>query len=111
MYDKGVSQTPKPRVLTAKFGDGYEMRVRDGINNTPRAWGLTFANKPKIEADDLYTFFNRLASVDTAKLTVPDTNSGSNEDEVVVVIEAYTKAIVYDNYYTISCTAREVFEP
>ena len=31
--DKGIQQTAKPRVLKAQFGDGYEMRVRDGINN------------------------------------------------------------------------------
>ena len=30
--DKGMSAPYKPRVLVAKFGDGYEQRVRDGIN-------------------------------------------------------------------------------
>ena len=40
IYDKGIQQTVKPRVLKAQFGDGYEMRVRDGINNTPREWSL-----------------------------------------------------------------------
>ena len=44
VYDKGITQTPNPRVLSVQFGDGYEMRVRDGINNTPRSWGLTFNN-------------------------------------------------------------------
>ena len=27
IYDRGIAQAPKPRVLKAQFGDGYEMRV------------------------------------------------------------------------------------
>ena len=34
--DKGMSAPYKPRVLSAKFGDGYEQRLRDGINNVER---------------------------------------------------------------------------
>ena len=47
VYDRGIQQTPAPRVLKAQFGDGYEMRVRDGINNTPRTWALSFNNRTK----------------------------------------------------------------
>ena len=36
IYDKGIQMATAPRVLKAQFGDGYEMRVKDGINNTPR---------------------------------------------------------------------------
>tara|TARA_B100000530_G_C15617913_1_gene353134 strand:- start:163 stop:582 length:420 start_codon:yes stop_codon:yes gene_type:complete len=109
VYDKGVSQTPEPRVLKAQFGDGYEMRVRDGINNTPRVWGLTFANRTKEDIDKLYKFMNTLASVDTAKLTVP--NSVDGEETVTVVLEGYSRTLSYDNFYSLSCSAREVFEP
>jgi len=108
VYDKGLQQTPAPRVLKAQFGDGYEMRVRDGINNTPRTWGLTFNNRTKEDIDKLYKFMNTLASVDTAKLTVP--NSVDGEDTVTVVLEGYTKTYSYDNFYTLACNAREVFE-
>ena len=109
VYDKGVSQTPEPRVLKAQFGDGYEMRVRDGINNTPRSWGLTFNNRTKEDIDKLYKFINTLASVDTAKLTVP--NSVDGEETVTVVLEGYSRVLSYDSYYSLTCTAREVFEP
>jgi len=110
IYDKGVQMSTKPRVLKAQFGDGYEMRVKDGINNTPRSWSLNFANRPKAEIDDLYTFMNQLAEVSTAKLTIPDTNASGSEEEVIVIIEGYNKSINYDEYYSLSCTAREVFE-
>ena len=85
------------------------MRVRDGINNTPRSWGLTFNNRTKEDIDKLYKFINTLASVDTAKLTVP--NSVDGEETVTVVLEGYSRVLSYDSYYSLTCTAREVFEP
>ena len=108
-YDRGIQQTEEPRVLKAQFGDGFEMRVRDGINNTPRTWALSFANRTKSDIDKLYKFMNTLASVDTAKLTVP--NAVDGEETVTVVLEGYSRTLTYDEFYTLSCTAREVFEP
>ena len=105
----GFKVTAEPRVRNVQFGDGYEMRVRDGINNTPRVWGLTFANRTKEDIDKLYKFMNTLASVDTAKLTVP--NSVDGEETVTVVLEGYSRTLSYDNFYSLSCSAREVFEP
>ena len=106
-YDKGVMQSAKPRVLQAKFGDGYEMRVRDGINNTPREWSLSFKTRTKADIDNLYDFFNGLASVDTCKLTVP---FDGGESTAVVVIEEYSRTLDYDEFYSLNCKAREVFE-
>ena len=51
---------------------------------------------------------NTLAAVDTAKLTVP--NSVDGEETATVVLEGYNRVMTYDNFYSLSCTAREVFE-
>jgi phage-related protein len=117
MFDKGASETPKPKVLKAQFGDGYEMRVADGINNTPRTWSLGFNNRTREDIDNLYRFFTVLASVDTCRLTVPDTTAvagtGSTvdvEEAVTVVIEQFTRSMGTTLYYSMTCTAREVFE-
>jgi len=107
MYDRGLQQSAKPRVLKAQFGDGYEMRVRDGINNTPREWSLSFNNRTKADIDNIYDFFNGLASVDTCKLVVP---FDGGESTAVVVIESYSRTLLHDDYYSLTCTAREVFE-
>ena len=119
MFDKGIAEAPKPRVLKAQFGDGYEMRIRDGINNTPRKWSLVFNNRTREDIDNLYRFFIVLASVDTCRLTVPDTTAvsvGSDgsttdvEEAVTVVIEEFTRTMGNTLYYSLTCTAREVFE-
>jgi len=107
MYDRGIAETPSPRVLSVQFGDGYEMRVRDGINNTPRKWSLSFENRTKADIDNLFDFFNGLASVDTCKLVVP---FDGGESTAVVVIEEYSRTLTHDDYYALSCQAREVFE-
>jgi phage-related protein len=108
MFDKGASETPKVRVIKTQFGDGYEMRMVDGINNTPRSWGLVFNNRTNTDIDKLYTFFQTLASVDTCMLTVPDSVGG--DDDVIVVIEEYSRTFGNAQFYSLSCTAREVFE-
>jgi len=43
--------TASYRVLSAKFGDGYEQTSRDGINNKSQSWPLAFVgNAAKIGA-------------------------------------------------------------
>ena len=51
--DKGMSKSNKPKVFTAEFGDGYEQRVAQGINNLEQEFSVGFATRPKAEADDL----------------------------------------------------------
>ena len=108
MFDKGASEKPKPRVLKAQFGDGYEMRAVHGINNTPRTFSLSFQNRTNDDIDNLYNFFISLASVTTCNLTIPD--SSDAEETIKVVIEDFNKTYNYDEYYSLTCTAREVFE-
>ena len=46
----------EPRVMAARFGDGYEQRVEDGINAQPKAWDLTFAVRSNTEASAIMDF-------------------------------------------------------
>lgn len=113
--DKGLANETKPRVFKVQFGDGYEVRAIDGINNTPRMFSLTFATREKAKMDDLIAFFRTLAGVSTCQLTIPDSNDadggGNNEETLKVVIEKFAQSYDYDDFYSVSCDAREVFEP
>jgi phage-related protein len=51
----------EPRVLGAKFGDGYEQRLPDGINNMPQAWDLNFEQVDNAIADDITNFLRARA--------------------------------------------------
>lgn len=37
-----ASKQSEPRIRTTAFGDGYEQRLRFGLNTNPKIWPLTF---------------------------------------------------------------------
>ena len=47
--DQGAKRSTKAAVLKAKFGDGYEQRVGDGINSISESWDLSFSTRTKTE--------------------------------------------------------------
>tara|TARA_R100001440_G_scaffold73038_1_gene97270 strand:- start:335 stop:715 length:381 start_codon:yes stop_codon:yes gene_type:complete len=110
--DKQLSKASNPRVLTAKFGDGYEQRAVDGINNLNETYTLTFKTRPKADIDDIVAFLDSKQNVTKFTLTLPDTNNTtrSGERDVKVVSQEYTTNYEYDNFYTLNVTLRRVFE-
>ena len=46
----------EPRVLAARFGDGYEQRQPDGINTIDQQWDLNFEQVDNDIADDIVDF-------------------------------------------------------
>lgn len=55
----GTTLTEEPRVKKAQFGDGYEQRAPDGINNTPQVWELSFDQVDDAVADDMVAFLRQ----------------------------------------------------
>lgn len=51
----------EPRVARTKFGDGYEQRSPDGINNSPAKWAMQFRACGKLEGDAIIAFFRQHA--------------------------------------------------
>jgi phage-related protein len=47
----------RPRTLIAQFNDGYEQRAKDGINNLPRRYNLTWSSLTDAQRDSIITFF------------------------------------------------------
>lgn len=47
----------QPRTLKVQYGDGYEQRVPEGINNLPLNLRLVFANRSKVITQELKRFF------------------------------------------------------
>ena len=48
----------KPKILEAKFGDGYEQAIYDGINSKPRTYSLQFNNLDSVDGDAIESFFD-----------------------------------------------------
>jgi phage-related protein len=58
VVDRGVSRTPKFRVLKQKFGDGYEQRLLDGINAKTEEYSVSFQNREPTEVYSIADFLD-----------------------------------------------------
>ena len=68
----GALVTKKPAVRSVKFGDGYEQRIADGINNQLREYSLSFSGD---EADirEIDKFLTEHGAVKAFSWTPQDT--------------------------------------
>lgn len=109
--DKFFSKNSTPRVLTARFGDGYEQRLADGINNIDQTFEVTFVNRPKAEIDDIVAYFDAKGGATSFNFTYPDSNVGSPAEKTVkVVCTTYNQVYVQTDCYTCTATFRRVYE-
>lgn len=61
--DNALEQIGEPRVIVSKFGDGYEQRIEDGINNDLQKWEVTYDLKGQVTLEQIYGFFKELGGV------------------------------------------------
>ena len=107
--DKGLTRASNPKVLIAKFGDGYEQRLADGINSIAETFNISFNSRTKEEIDDITGYLSSLKGVTAFNLTVPDSNNGG-ETTIKVVCDSYNQNYMYDGFYSANATLRRVYE-
>ena len=108
--DKNLNRTSAPRVLKATFGDGYEQRIADGINNIQEEYSIAFNNRTKEEIEDITAFLASKNGVTSFDFTIPDSNN-SGESTVKVVCEQYSQNYTYGDFYGCTAMFRRVYEP
>tara|TARA_E500000178_G_C17036111_1_gene763445 strand:+ start:281 stop:658 length:378 start_codon:yes stop_codon:yes gene_type:complete len=108
--DRGFSQSNETVVFKTEFGDGYEQRVANGINNNKQKFEMAFVNRPKDEIDDIVDFFAGKKGATAFDFTFANSNESGNEETVKVVIEKWTQTWKYDDFYDLKATARRVYE-
>lgn len=100
-----ATEASKPRVRRFQAGDGYEQRVRFGLNTDPKEWSLTFANRTDSERDDITAFFDARGAYESFDWTPPRGSAGK------YVCEEWQVTLSSCNNNQIQATFREVFEP
>ena len=68
--------TTKYRILQARFGDGYQQRVADGINTRVQSWALRFSARTAAELSAIVTFLTARAGTESFDWTAPDGTGG-----------------------------------
>ena len=108
--DKGLTRKSKPKVHTIAFGDGYEQRIADGINNLEQTLNVSFSTRPKAEIDDLVAFFESLGGVTKFRFDLEDSNAGSSTETIKVICDEWQQTWAYENFYNLTATFRRVYE-
>jgi len=105
--DRGLQRQVRHRILTSKFGDGYEQRVRDGINTKEDNFSISFNNRPADEINLIAAFLDSKAGLNF-NLTVTNLTG----DEVIkVVAEEYNISYPQETIHSLQTTFRRVYEP
>ena len=110
--DRGMTRSSNHRVLTAKFGDGYEQRVLDGINTKNDSFNLSFNNRTAEDINLIAAFLDDKAAKNF-NFTITDTFTGGSlsNSTIKVVCDNYNVNYVRDNFHSLTCTLRRVYEP
>jgi phage-related protein len=100
-----ATESSRPRTRRFQAGDGYEQRIRFGLQTDAKEWGLTFSERTDTERDSILSFLEARAAVESFDWTPPRGTAGKYVcEEWQVTMRAY-------NFNTIQATFRQVFEP
>ena len=101
--DLGAQSTTKASVNKTKFGDGYELRVAEGINYTPVSWNVKFS-RPGQAAKDILAFLKARGGLESFVWTDPLGN------EATYVCREWSGSQQVFGVYTISASFEQVYE-
>jgi len=110
--DRGLSRQSKHNVLTAKFGDGYEQRVLDGINTKQDMFNISFKNREAEDINLIAGFLDDKAGKNF-NFVITDTFSSGNltTSTLKVVCDGYDINYGQSDNHSLSCQLRRVYEP
>ncbi len=98
--------TRQPAVTVISFGDGFEQRLTQGLNQNPITLNLKF-DLSQTDSTTAVNFLNdRITDGASFTFLVPNENVTKN-----FVCQSYPTTVPFLDRVTLTCTFREVFEP
>jgi len=102
-YNYTISRQPVVNVVS--FGDGFEQRLTEGLNQNPITLNLKF-DLSQTDSTTAINFLNaRITDGASFTFLVPNENVTKN-----FVCQSYPTSVPYKNRVTLTCSFREVFE-
>tara|TARA_R100001440_G_scaffold14720_1_gene24916 strand:- start:2043 stop:2384 length:342 start_codon:yes stop_codon:yes gene_type:complete len=97
--------TPQPSVNVVSFGDGFEQRLTQGLNQNALSVNLVF-ELSQTDANTAISFLNsRITDGASFDFTLPSETSSRK-----FVCDSFPRSIPFLNRVRLSCVFREVFE-
>lgn len=114
--DRGLARQVSYSVLTAKFGDGYEQRGLNGINNKQEQISISFNNRPYREGNLIAAFFDSKAALNfelsiTNNKDIEASTPTLTTETIRVACDSYNLVYVNDVTISIQAQLRRVYEP
>jgi phage-related protein len=100
-----ATEQSQPRVRRVQFGDGYEQRLRYGLNVDAKSWQLSFTNRTDTDRDNILSFLEARAGAESFDWTPPRGTAGK------YICSEWAMEMVNYNNNTITATFVQVFEP
>lgn len=104
--DFASSLSKQPVVRKVKFGDGYEQRSAQGLNNNPEKWALNWEDLTNPECQALLDFFDGLNGVTAFTWICPYAVSAKK-----YVAEKWDATPVSINSHRLTVSIYQVFTP
>ena len=99
-FESKLSQEPK--VSITKFGDGYEQRTPNGINNNPETWSVEFT-RSSAAFPDVLTFIQARGGVESFYWTTPF-------EQTKVFVCRKWGLVRKEGHYVLSMDFEQIFE-
>ncbi len=101
-----VDKTTTPRVNIVQFNDGYQHRIKFGLNTRPSIWSLTF-DISETDSDTIETFLEARADDGASFDWTPPGSSTAYK----WICLSWQKRIPFVNRASLSVRFQQVFEP
>lgn len=102
-FDRNIQRQSNHRILLANFGDGYEQRVKSGINSKAETFSVTFNNRTRSEIIVLAAFLDNKVGGNFDILL--------NGETLKVTSEAYSTTYTQNEIHSLTTQLRRVYEP
>ena len=104
--DRGLSRSSANKVLTARFGDGYEQRTPDGVNTNLLKISLNYDNRDEAESTAIAHFLNERGGSEAFVYLPPSPYSSMKK----FICRKWDVTMNFDNNYSIKVDLEEVVE-
>lgn len=95
----------QPKVIEARFGDGYAQRTPDGLFDKPQLWSVVYDTVPTSVRDDVIAALNIVGVSDYFTWTPP---FDTTPRRFWVTTDGWSEAFKEGNHHTISFTLEEI---
>lgn len=101
------TEVSSPRVRKVQLGDGYEQRIRFGLNTNPKSWQLTFKARSVSETTAIRNFLDARGGYESFTWTPPLWGIAAGQ----YVCDQWQVTADSCHLNTVTATFRQVFEP